>query len=153
MIYQYQLSFSDVDFARVLFFGRYYDVANRAWEHWLHRYGIYVRELHGQHDLRVPIVASFCRYLGPLYLEDVAEVHLGLKDLSPRGVTQAFVFYRQGQERPVAWGYVERRFVTGDGKPREAPELILRALETMAAESRAFLEQVWLPLANRQSPG
>lgn len=150
MIYQYQVSFSDVDYARVLFFGRFYEVVNRAWEHWFHQYGIYFRDLAEQHNLRIPIVASFCRYLGAARLEDVLEVHMGVKDLSPRGCTMVFVFFRQGQERPLTWGYLERRFVNVAGEACDASEAVLSMLRTMADESAGFIQEVWEPLAQRR---
>lgn len=146
MIYQYQIAFSDVDFARVLFFGRYYEIVNRAAEQWFHQYDILVRDLATVHDLRLPIVASHCRYLGPLTLEDVVDVHLGVKDLTERGFTLAFIMLRQGEERAAAWGYLERRFVTGGGQARPPDETITRVLQQMADETRAFVEQVWEPL-------
>jgi acyl-CoA thioesterase FadM len=153
VIYEYQVAFSDVDFARVLFFGRYYDVVNRAAEHWMHQYGLFVRDLYGKFDLRIPIVASFCRYLGPIQLEDVIQVRCGWKDLNDKGVTLVFTMTRTTDERPSAWGYVERRFVSGEGRPRGAPPEITAVLERMADESRRFVEELWTPLAERyQAP-
>lgn len=149
MIYRYQVSFSDVDYARVLFFGRYYYVAQQASEALMHKFGVYYRDLLPQHDLRIPIVASFCRYLGQIFVEDILEVHVGIKDLSPRGFTQVFAFFREGEGRALAWGYVQRRFVTGNGEPREAPEAILARFQAMADETREFVENVYEPLANR----
>lgn len=147
MIYQYRVSFSEVDYARVLFFGRYYYVVNRGFEEWMHQHGLYYLDLVPNHNVRIPIVASYCRYLRPAYMDDVLEVHLGVKDLTPRGFRMPFAFYRQGDERLLAWGYLERRFVSGDGEARDAPEWVLRTVQTMADESRNFVENVWAPLA------
>ncbi|MBI4491891.1 MAG: acyl-CoA thioesterase [Chloroflexi bacterium] len=149
MSYRYQVSFSDVDYARVLFFGRYYFIVQQASESLFHQYGIYYRDLLPQHDLRLPIVASFCRYLGPISVEEAVDVHLGIKDLSPRGFTLAFAFFRPGEERCLAWGYLERRFVSGPGAAREAPEAILQAFGAMAEATRPFVGEVWEPLAQR----
>ena len=150
MRYRYEVSFSDVDYARVLFYGRYYFIAQRASEAWLHQHGIYYRDLLPQHDLRIPIVASYCRYLGPIYVEDTLDVDIGVKDVSPRGFTFVFAFYRQGEERCLAWGYTERRFVSAEGRPKDAPEPILRVWHTMAEESRRFVDEVWIPMAERR---
>lgn len=152
-MYRYQVSFSDVDFARVLFFARYFEIVNRASEDWFHQHGLYFRDLLPQMDLAMPIVATYCRYLGAIRLEEVVEVHLGVTELSPRGFSMPFVFFRQGEERSLAWGYLERRFVNGQRQAQEAPSDIQRLLEAMAQESRRFVEETWQPLASRHRQG
>ena len=150
MLYEYQVSFFDVDYARVLYFARFYDVVQRGADEWMHRHGLYYRELFAVHHLGTPISASFCRYLGPVHLEDVIQVNLGVKDPSPRGFTLVFDVCKQFEGNRVAWGYLERRFVDPDRRAREAPEHVVAAYRAMAEESRAFVMEVWQPLWERE---
>ena len=133
---QFEIGFSDVDYARVLYFARYYDYVERAFAAWLHALGLYWRDLHTEWRVATPIVNSQCRYRGPLRLEDHFEVRLELADLTRRGFRLNFQTVRLHDEFLVAEGYLDHRFVDPvERRPTEPPEQIMRALEAMAAES------------------
>ena len=59
---QFEIGFDDVDFARVLYYARYYSFVERGFAAWLHGHQIYHRVLY--HDLHValPIVTSCLVY-------------------------------------------------------------------------------------------
>jgi acyl-CoA thioesterase FadM len=149
MRYRYEVSFFDVDYARVLFFGRYYDFVQRANDVWMHQYGLYYQQLFAE-QVGTPIATSFCRYLGPVYVEETIEVTLGVKDASPRGFLLVFEISKPADGSRVAWGYIKRRFVNAERRASDAPPYVVAAYEAMAAESRAFVADVWDPLWQRE---
>ncbi len=140
---QFEIGFADVDYARVLYFARYYDFVERAFAAWLHARGWYMRDLHTEWHIATPIVQSHCRYRGPLRLEDRFEVRLELTNLSPRGFRVAFHVVRLHDEFRVAEGYTDHRFVDPqERRPAEPPEAFYRVLEAMAAESAGHLGEL-----------
>ncbi len=146
MIYRYTVGFSDIDFARVLFYGRFQYLVQQGSEHWQHQHGLFYRDLPDQ-DLAMPISAAFCRYLAPVRVEEVVLVRMGLKDLNARGFTFAYDMVKEEGGQRVAWGYLERRFVSSaERRPREAPEAVQAMLQAMAAESAQFVAEEWSPL-------
>ena len=87
----------------------------------------------------MPIVASHCRYRGPLRLEDGLEVRLELRELTTRVQARLPPHPRGGRLR-VAEGYTQRRFVDPDARrPTEPPAARYDVLERMAAESVGHL--------------
>lgn len=146
MIYRYTVGFSDIDFARVLFYGRFQYVVQQGSEHWQHQHGLYYRDL-PELDLAMPISVAFCRYLAPVRVEEVVLVRMGLKDLNARGFTFAYDMVKEEGGQRVAWGYLDRRFVSSaERRPREAPEPVQAMLQAMAAASAQFVAEVWSPL-------
>ena len=137
---QYEIGFSDVDFARVLYFARYYDFVERAFGAWLHAGGWYWRDLHTEWRVATPIVVSHCNYRGPLRLEDRFEVRLELTDLTQRGFRLNFHIIRLNDDFLVGEGYTAHRFVDPlERRPTAPPLELMRALEDMAAQSAGHL--------------
>jgi acyl-CoA thioester hydrolase len=137
---QFEIDFDDVDFARVLYYARYYHFVDRSFAAWLHRRGLYYRDLYTQWRVAMPIVVSHCRYRGPLRLEDRFEVRLELTDVTRRGFRLNFHILRLPEEALVAEGYQEHRFVDPEQRrPTEPPAQLYTALEAMAAESAGHL--------------
>lgn len=137
---QFEIGFSDVDYARVLYFARYYDYVERAFAAWLHAAGWYWRDLHTEAHVATPIVLSHCRYRGPLRLEDRFEVRLELTELTPRGFRLNFHVIRLHDDYLVAEGYTDHRFVDPvERRPTTPPERFYQSLQAMAAESAGHL--------------
>jgi acyl-CoA thioesterase FadM len=147
--FEYQVTFSDIDFARVVFFGRFVYLANQAAEVWFHQQGVFIRDLYPTYDVALPVAAVFCRYLGPVRMEDNIVITTGLKGLRSKGFTHVFEVMHKDEERRVAWGYLERRFVDSERRPRECPDELRPVLKAMAEESREFVTSVWEPLAEK----
>src|SRR4051812_20530985 len=89
MRYEYQVAFFDVDYARVLYFGHYYDVVQRAIDAWMGQHGLQYQKLFAE-EVGTPIAASYCRYLAPVYVEETIVVNLGVREPSPRGFLLVF---------------------------------------------------------------
>jgi acyl-CoA thioester hydrolase len=137
---QFEIGFDDVDFARVLYYARYYSFVERGFAAWLHGHGLYFRELYTERHVAMPIVTSHCRYRGPLRLEDRLEVRLELSDLTRRGYRLDFHIVRLPDEARVAEGYQEHRFVDPERRrPTEPPDALYAALQAMAEESAGHL--------------
>jgi acyl-CoA thioester hydrolase len=139
---EYEIGWEDVDYARVLYYARYYILVDRAFIAWMHRHDLYYRRMHEEWSVATPIVTSHCRYRGPLRLEDRAEVRLKLTDLTRRGYRINFHLIRQPDDVRVADGYTEHRFVDpAIRRPCEPPEPLYNALAAMVAESAGHLAE------------
>jgi acyl-CoA thioester hydrolase len=137
---RFEIGFRDVDFARVLYFARYYTYVDRTWTEWLHQYGLRLRDLYTTGRVAMPIVTSHCRYRGPLRLEDELEVRLELHELTTRGFQLDFHHVRVDDAFRVAEGYTQHRFVDPEARrPTEPPPALYDVLERMAAESAGHL--------------
>ncbi len=137
---QFEVGWEDIDYARVLYYARYYTFVDRAFSQWMHRHDLYYRKMHEEWSVATPIVTSHCRYRGPLRLEDRLEVRLELADLTRRGYRLNFQIYRVADNFCVAEGYTEHRFVDPVARrPCEPPVPLYAALEAMAAESAGNL--------------
>ena len=134
---QFEVGWEDVDYARVLYYARYYFFVDRAFSAWMHTHGLYYRKMHEEWSVATPIVTSHCRYRGPLRLEDRLEVRLELDNLTHRGYRINFHLIRLPDDVLVAEGYTEHRFVDPSvRRPCDAPAPLYAALEAMVAESR-----------------
>ncbi len=137
---QFEIGWEDVDYARVLYYARYYFFVDRAFSAWMHQHGLYYRKMHEEWSVATPIVTSHCRYRGPLRLEDRVEVRLQLDDLTDRGYRVHFHLVRLPDDVLVAEGHTEHRFVDPAARrPCPPPAPLAAALEAMAAESRGNL--------------
>ena len=137
---QFEIGFDDVDFARVLYYARYYTLVERAMMTWLHTRDVYYRDLYFEHHVAMPIVTSHCRYRGPLRVEDRCEVRLELQELSRRGFRLSFHIVRLHDDTLVGEGYQDHRFVDPEKRgPTEPTDALYAALEAMAAESAGHL--------------
>ena len=134
---QFEVGWEDVDYARVLYYARYYFFVDRSFSAWMHAHGLYYRKMHEEWSVATPIVTSHCRYRGPLRLEDRLEVRLELDNLTQRGYRINFQLFRLPEQALVGEGYTEHRFVDpAIRRPCEPPEPLYTALQAMAAESR-----------------
>ena len=137
---EFEVGWEDVDFARVLYYARYYLFVDRGFSAWMHAHGLYYRKMHEEWSVATPIVTSHCRYRGPLRLEDRLEVRLELDNLTQRGYRINFHLIRLPDAALVAEGHTEHRFVDPSiRRPCEPPGALYAALQAMAAESQGNL--------------
>ena len=137
---QFEVGWEDVDYARVLYYARYYLFVDRGFSAWMHTHGLHYRTMHEEWSVATPIVTSHCGYRGPLRLEDRLEVRLALDNLTQRGYRINFHLLRLPEEALVAEGYTEHRFVDpAIRRPCEPPEALYTALQAMATESQGNL--------------
>jgi len=82
--------------------------------------------------LRIPVTGLECKYRRPARYDDDLRVRTSLSELSPRGLTFRYdVLDREG--RRMADGSTRHIFADAQGKPRRAPEDVVRALESFRA--------------------
>jgi YbgC/YbaW family acyl-CoA thioester hydrolase len=137
---QFEVGWEDVDYARVLYYARYYFFVDRAFSAWMHTHELYYRRMHEEWSVATPIVTSHCHYRGPLRLEDRLEVRLALDDLTERGYRINFQLIRLPEDALVAEGYTEHRFVDpAVRRPCAPPPPLSAVLEAMVAESQGNL--------------
>jgi YbgC/YbaW family acyl-CoA thioester hydrolase len=90
-----KVRFSDVDWARVVYFARYFDFCHRAVEAFFDAQpGLSYAALLEQRQLGFPIVHSEASFFGPLRLADTARVEHEVIALSERSVTSRFTIFR-----------------------------------------------------------
>lgn len=87
--------FADIDWARVVYFARFFDFAHRTFEDfWNHHAKVPYAEVLAARRLGFPIVHSEADFYAPLRLGDTARVVMEVLALSRRSVTSRFTFYR-----------------------------------------------------------
>jgi YbgC/YbaW family acyl-CoA thioester hydrolase len=87
--------FADIDWARVVYFARFFDYAHRAFEDFFNvESGIPYLVLLEKHQLGFPIVHSEANFKAPLRLGDTARVVMEILKLSHRSVTTQFTLFR-----------------------------------------------------------
>jgi YbgC/YbaW family acyl-CoA thioester hydrolase len=129
------VGFDDVDFARTPFYGRYLTWLERAWEAVLHRHGVYYRELVGERQIGVPVVAVQCRYLRPLWLEDRFTVEFRVERLDRRALVTEFRVLKLPERELTTSGTMERRFIDMRAfRGMVLPDDVFSQFEAVAAE-------------------
>lgn len=87
--------FADIDWARVVYFARFFDFAHRTFEDFFNEQpGLSYAAVLAERKLGFPIVTSTAEFFAPLRLGDVARVELEVLKLSRRSVTSRFTLYR-----------------------------------------------------------
>ncbi|MBF7084298.1 acyl-CoA thioesterase [Desulfallas sp. Bu1-1] len=125
MGYQYRVSFSDIDYGRILFYGKVYSIVEKASEEFYLEHGIDLRDLIGKRHIGVPLVESRCQYISPMKYLDVVNVDLGAVDLTRKGFRLLFNLSVLPEGRLAAAGYLKFRFVnTKEFKGIEIPHEI-----------------------------
>lgn len=100
---QFPVRFAEVDWARVVYFARYFDFAHRCFEDFFNVHaGIsYVAVLDAK-NLGFPIVHSEGQHFAPLKLGDTVRVVMDVVKLSRRSVTSRFTLFRGDSDTKVA---------------------------------------------------
>lgn len=100
---RHPVRFADIDWARVVYFARFFDFAHRTFEDFFNElaelpYG----EVLATRKLGFPIVHSEADFFAPLRLGDTARVVLEVTALSKRSVTSRFTVYRSETDERCA---------------------------------------------------
>lgn len=100
---QFPVRFAEVDYARVVYFARYFDFAHRCFEDFFNVHaGIPYATVLGEKNVGFPIVHSEGQHFGPLKLGDTARVVMDVVRLSRKSVTSRFTLYRGDGDEKVA---------------------------------------------------
>ncbi|MBI3325750.1 MAG: hypothetical protein HYZ81_03480 [Nitrospinae bacterium] len=90
MAYEIEVSWDDVNNARIVFYGHFFYVAQRAEEAYFRAKGLPVSELVEGRNVGFPRVHAACSYRRPARFQDVLEIHVGLGELNRRGFQLRF---------------------------------------------------------------
>ena len=90
-----RVRFADIDWARVVYFARFFDFAHRTFEDFFNEHAkVTYAEVLSVRKLGFPIVNSTAEFFAPLRLGDIARVEMEVLKLSKRSVTSRFTLYR-----------------------------------------------------------
>lgn len=106
-----RVTFDDVDFARVPFYGRYFSWVSEAESEALNQNGMGYTELLAHRGIGFPIVDARCHYHRPLLIDQEFDVHVSIRNLSSRGFELAFEVYREADSVRICDGALVRRFI------------------------------------------
>jgi YbgC/YbaW family acyl-CoA thioester hydrolase len=136
--FRYRLTWSDVDYARVVHYLRCVAWVDDAFHGHLYERGFHIREFVEQ-GFGLPYLASTCRYMRMLTLEDEVEIHLALAKLDAKGFTLQFRINKVGDAAVAAEGEMVRRCIhVAPGAPpksTEMPPALRDSLKELASAS------------------
>lgn len=100
---RHPVRFADIDWARVVYFARFFDLAHRTFEDFFNEHAkLPYGEVLTARGLGFPIVHSEADFFAPLRLGDTARVVLEVTALSKRSVTSRFTVYRSESDERCA---------------------------------------------------
>jgi 4-hydroxybenzoyl-CoA thioesterase len=98
-----RIRFADIDWARVVYFARFFDYAHRTFEDFFNEHAkLPYAEVLSERKLGFPIVNSQAEFFAPLRLGDTARISMEVTRLSKRSVTSRFTLYRGETEERCA---------------------------------------------------
>lgn len=127
---QLRVRYAETDAAEVVYYGSfflYFEVGK------IEMY----RELKLPYKWDIPIVDTYCKYLGPVYFDDLLEVHTkfaDVKDKSFKIESRIFKIIENGELVPVAEGYTTHVFIDENRKAISQPEHYQEILEKIENE-------------------
>jgi 4-hydroxybenzoyl-CoA thioesterase len=116
--------FADIDWARVVYFARYFDFAHRAFEDfWNAQPGLDYGTLLGERRIGFPIVHSEGQFFGPLRMGDTARVVMDVTRLTKKSVTSRFTIFRNESDEKLAVITLKQAAIDSHSfKPMEYPD-------------------------------
>jgi YbgC/YbaW family acyl-CoA thioester hydrolase len=111
MRYRVRIGWGDIDFARVIFWPRYFEYVEHAIGEWMLARGIRWQEFVAERQLGMPAVHVETRYYRPCRLQDLVEIELAIKDLTKKGCRFVFHIWHVDTGTLLASGQVTRRFI------------------------------------------
>lgn len=100
---RHPVRFADIDWARVVYFARFFDLAHRTFEDFFNEHAkLPYGEVLTTRALGFPIVHSEADFFAPLRLGDTARVVMEVTALSKRSVTSRFTVYRSESDERCA---------------------------------------------------
>ncbi len=127
---QLRVRYAETDAAEVVYYGSfflYFEVGK------IEMY----RELKMPYKWDIPIVDTYCRYLAPVYFDDLLEVQTNfanVKEKSFKIESKIFKITENGEMVPVAEGYTTHVFINDDRKAITQPEHYREMFEKIEKE-------------------
>ena len=115
---QLRVRYAETDAAEVVYYGSfflYFEVGK------IEMY----RELNLPYKWDIPIVDTYCKYLGPVYFDDLLEVHTNFADIKEKSFKIESRVYKKkddGELVPVSEGYTTHVFIDENRKAISQPE-------------------------------
>ncbi|MDP1827174.1 MAG: thioesterase family protein [Archangium sp.] len=119
-----RVRFADIDWARVVYFARFFDFAHRTFEDFFNDHAkLPYAALLAERKLGFPIVSSQAEFFAPLRLGDTARIVMDVIKLSKRSVTSRFTLYRDETDERCAVIVLKQAAIdTTDFKGIEYPD-------------------------------
>jgi YbgC/YbaW family acyl-CoA thioester hydrolase len=137
-VVEQRVAWSDVDFARIVYFPRYFSYFETAELEWIRSLGLRYEELLEELGIWLPRVAAQCNFRAPARLADLVSVEMRLERLGRTSFTLVFDAYRLPERAHLADGSITIAVVDRDAfRPTPLPErlaLLLAELEPRATE-------------------
>lgn len=128
---QLRVRYAETDAAEVVYYGSfflYFEVGK------IEMY----RELDLPYKWDIPIVDTYCKYLGPVYFDDLLEVHTNFADIKEKSFkieSRVFKKKEDGELEPVAEGYTTHVFIDKDRKAISLPEHYIEIFKKLENEN------------------
>lgn len=146
MVYTVRIGWGDVDFARNIFWARYFDYVEHAIGELVLSKGLSWQELIGEKGIGLPAVSLHVNFTRPVRLQEVIEIEVGVKEVTRRGCRFVFNIRRQHDGELAASGSVTRRFIDHQAfKGTELPDDLYRVFLEMEAETQGVEEPLERP--------
>lgn len=127
---QLRVRYAETDAAEVVYYGSfflYFEVGK------IEMY----RELKLPYRWDIPIVDTYCKYLSPVYFDDVLEIHTRFADIKEKSFKIESRIYKRnenGDLEPVAEGYTTHVFIDENRKAMNLPERYLDVFRRIESE-------------------
>jgi acyl-CoA thioester hydrolase len=115
---QLRVRYAETDAAEVVYYGSfflYFEVGK------IEMY----RELNLPYKWDIPIVDTYCKYLGPVYFDDLLEVQTNFADIKEKSFkieSRVYKIIEDSELVPVAEGYTTHVFIDENRKAISQPE-------------------------------
>jgi len=137
-VIEQRVQWSDVDFARILYFPRYFSYFESAELEWIRTRGLRYEELLEELGIWMPRVAAQCNFRAPARLAELVSVEMRLDRLGRSSFTLGFDAFRLPERTHLADGSITIATVDREGfRPTPVPERLaglLRELEPRAGD-------------------
>ncbi len=126
----FRVRYAETDAAEVVYYGSFFLYLEVG------RIEMY-RELGLPYRWDIPIVDTYCKYLAPVYFDDLLEVHTKFADIKEKSFKIEGTVYKKkddGELEPVAEGYTTHVFIDEDRKAMNLPEDYLEIFKKLESE-------------------
>lgn len=132
-----RVRFADIDWARVVYFARFFDFAHRTFEDFFNEHArLPYATVLAERKLGFPIVHSEAQFFSPLRLGDTARIVMEVTRLSRRSVSSRFTLYRgETEERCAVIVLKQAAIDTTDFKGVDLPDDIHALFQAQLVES------------------
>lgn len=135
-IIEQRVRWSDVDFARILYFPRYFSFFENAELEWIRSKGLRYEELLEELGVWLPRVAAQCNFRAPARLAELLAVEMRLDRLGKTSFSLGFDAFRLPDRTHLADGAITIASVDRETfRPTSVPERLARLLGELEPRS------------------